>query len=421
MSRPIFFVRRGDRLIARLKHLFHAWRFAREAGGLVIMHWSDEMPEYWQKYDGAMYSASLIFDLQAFYAAGGSDSLVFMGERIGNAAPRWEGATLSGPAYASMRFNKFSRDAFRQDGLVFYESAVMRYQFEDERKTNEQIQRELGSLFDRLPPTPYLARAIDQTRAKLGQEGYVGVHVRRGDVYDRLREELPGLSDGTLTADRFEYLIGHYVARTAPQELYEPAFERALSEGRRVAFFSDSPESIAGFQKRFGTSSVIDMSKVRLRLPIQKAYLDFVMLKGSDRIVSTRSNYASFGAQLSGVEHTIVSSDDTTNLAVDDVVELYTETAIREFLPKGGSSPALASRLRDEILKAYLEVNQARTAGPRSPLPPAPRAAAVTEPATTEPAPKDVEADDVDPEIDPAASRPSLLSRLGWKSRSAAS
>ena len=406
MSKPLFFVRRGDRLVARLKHLFYAWRFAKQVDGRVIMHWSDELPEYWQQFDGTMYSASLIFDLQEFYAKGGAESLVFMGERIGTASRRWEGEALTDPAYAPFRFNKFPRDIFRKPGLVFYESQAMRYQLEDERKTPEQISAELGALFKELPPTPYIQRVIDQVRTKLGDAPYVGLHVRRGDVYDRLRGELPGLVDGSTSVERVQYLLSHYVSRTSPQALYEPAILRALSESKKIAYFSDSPTSIDGFRKRFGGSNIIDMSKFKTRMPIQKAYFDFVMLSQSEQIVSTRSNYASFGAQLSGAEHVIVSAVGVAEQGGDDLVEVYYETAIREFLSKVHLSREQAAIIRGGITAAFARTRVV-----------APSAAQEEASAELEPEPEPIPdtgaagaSDDGRPKAIPA--------RLGWSARS---
>jgi hypothetical protein len=364
MSRPIFFIRRGDRLASRIKALFYGWRFARQIDGLVIMHWGDEMPEYWHHVDGTMYSASLIFDLQDFYAKGGSQQLVFMGERIGTAARRWEGQglCLSGPEYAEMRYKKFSRDYFKKDGLVFYETQTMRYQFEDEKKTNQQVNREMGDLFKELPTTPYIQRVMDTVNRALGNAGYVGVHVRRGDVYDRMREELPGFAEGTIKPDRLSFIVSQYVTRSAPQALFEPFVASALAAGRKIAYFSDSPSSIDGFRRKFGGGNIVDMSKFKTRMPLQKAYLDFVMLKDSQQILSTRSNYASFGAELSGADHVIVSAADATSISPADVVELYYEEAIREFLPKAHLSQAQSLQLREEIFKAYARLNHLRAA-----------------------------------------------------------
>jgi hypothetical protein len=357
MSRPIFFIKRGDRLIARLKHLFYAWRFAQQVDGLVIMAWPDELPEFWHQFDGPMYSVSLIFDLREFYARGGADSVVFMGERKGTPPWRWDGPSLYDAEYEAMRFNRFPRDMFARDGLVFYEPRLMRFQLEDERKPSAVIQRELGVLFNRIPPTPPIQRAIEQARARLANSSYVGLHVRRGDTFEQLRRELPGFFDGATTRERVEFLMGHFLVRTAPFELYEPAVRRAIEEKKKIAYFSDSPETIDWFRKKFGATHFMDMSKLQLRIPIQKAFLDFAILKDSERIVSTRSNYASFGAELSGAERVIVSADDTAEMSLDDVAELYFETAMREFLPGVDAGSPRARDLRAAIRKAHLAAN----------------------------------------------------------------
>lgn len=360
MSRPTFFVRHRGRLAARLKHLLYGWRFARQIDGRVIMHWPDEMPEALQRFDGAMYSASLIFDLQNFYREGGTQSLVFMGERTGAAARRWEsqGPSLAEAQHAPMRPDRFSRDLFKKEGLVFYETQLMRYQLEDERKSRAQINRELGSLFAELPTTPYIEGVLQRARGRLGDGSYVGLHVRRGDVYERLRNDLPGFVQGTIKPDRLDLLISQYVTMTSPQTLFEPFVAQAIESGKKIAYFSDSPDSIKGFLSRFGASNIIDAAEFQTRLPIQKAYLDFVLLKDAEQIVSTRSSYAGFSAELGGKKHVIVSAAHTTLLPHADVVDLYYEEAARAFLPTQRLDRAQSMKLREVIANAYSKANR---------------------------------------------------------------
>jgi len=354
MAKPLFFVKRGDRLIARLKHLLYAWRFAREAGGRVIMIWPG-LPGFWHQFDGSNYSPSLIFDLGELYRRGGSDDLVFVDGQ-------WQfpidGKTLRAPEYDAMRNNRFERDVFKEPGLVFYEPNLMPYCFKDEKLLRPTLNAQISALYRALPLTLGVRRPLEAARKALGADGYAALHVRRGDIYEMLRRELPAIADAPLSEAAFKRLMGHYVVRTAPLEMYLPHVERAVASGRKIAFFSDSPETFAWFAQRLGARHFVDGKTFVAEQPLQKAMLDFAVMTDAAQIISTRSNYGALAADIGGVEHVIVSAQSYSTMNVDQAINLYYRQLIDQFVPKLPDKSAGAQSLHAEIRRLYLWVNR---------------------------------------------------------------
>src|SRR5690348_16880759 len=75
-DRPIFFMKRSDRLIARLKHLLYGIRFSAQVDGQMVMVWTP-LPRWFQQFDSRDYHLNLIFDIREHYARGGGRNLIF--------------------------------------------------------------------------------------------------------------------------------------------------------------------------------------------------------------------------------------------------------------------------------------------------------------------------------------------------------
>lgn len=293
MDRPTFFLKRSDRLVARLKHLFYGWRFADQVDGKVVVMWPPNSA-FSKQFDGPDFSPSLIFNLRDFYAQGGSERLVFLEGALGYPAER---QSLRDAEFDSMRPNMFDRAEFEGINRVFYEEHAATFTFSDEPRGAEHIRQGLKRLYTELPHEPVTARNIQTWKDRIGSE-YVGLHVRRGDVWEMLRNELPKLATGELAKARLELLMGHYVGRTAINSFYFDAVDQAIRSGRKIVFFSDSPSTINEFIAHFGRRHFIDGERFKARYPIQKAFLDFNLLIGASQIISTTSNYATFASML---------------------------------------------------------------------------------------------------------------------------
>jgi hypothetical protein len=352
MMRPTFVVKRGDRLIARLKHMFYAWRFADQVNGRVVMMWPPN-PVFWHQFDGADYSPSLIFDLRRFYAEGSGDDLVFLEGKLAFPAER---RSLRDDEFAAMRSHKFERDYFIRHAPTFHEQHAMTFSFKDEPRSREYTSRSIRKLYDRLPHDPAFARSLKLAQDKLGTDDYVGLHVRRGDVAEMLRVDRPQLAGGGLPPERLALLMGHYVCRTALDEFYYPDIEAAIRAGRKVVYFSDSPGTLADFANAFGRRYFVDAGTFRARQPIQKAFLDFNLLIGAGTIISTGSNYASFAATLGKAE--------LINVAAAGSIDQLEEHLYATYLKGMILRPEMRRALRRELERQYSRRSRLRPMEP---------------------------------------------------------
>lgn len=348
MQRSTIMVRRGDRLIARLKHLFYAWRFADQINARIVMLWP-QLPVFWHQFDGTDYSPSLIFNLRDFYAAGGADDLVFLEGPMNYPAQR---RSLRDREFAAMRPHKFDKNYFLNNPDTYYEQDAAIFSFQDEPRTREYTHKSLRKLYDRLPHDAAVTRSLDLARSRIKDDRYVGLHVRRGDVDEMLKLELPKLADNGLAPERLALLMGHYVCRTALNEFYYESIEDAIRSGLKIVYFSDSPDTLEHFANTFGRKHFVDAGMFKARYPIQKAFLDFNLLIGAERIISTGSNYASFAATL--------SNSEITNVAVTGGLEQLESHLHIEYLKDVKVGAENLRLLRDELERQYLRRSRMR-------------------------------------------------------------
>ena len=298
MNGPKLFVGRSDRLIARLRSFLYAWRFIDQADGQLFVLW----PKLAERYaeEDIEYSPFLIFDLVNFYARGGSDRLQFI--ESGLEQPE-KSIALDAPEYRNAATAGFDRAQFGGADQVFFYRGTAPFRFSDEPGNSAYLLSGVRRLFSSLPIHPAIkrAQAACYERAQLTPKMFDAVHVRRGDVFDMLATELPpGLGRG-LTSARLDMLIGHFVKRTAPLEFYFPPIERAISAGKKILMTSDTPDTVQFFQKKYGRENLIDLGAFRMRIPIQKAFLDFLVLCDAAQITGTASNFSMTPAELGQV------------------------------------------------------------------------------------------------------------------------
>lgn len=339
MKRPVFFLKRSDRLIARLRHLVYALRFAQQIDGVVILAWAP-LPKYFQQFDTENYEVDRIFDVREHYAQGGHERLVFFHSVI--PFPK-SILSLQGSEFEHCRPDKFSRrELLARPEPVFYSGAYVNFQFEDEQKSTVEMGQEVQAIFEAIPRNEVIVRVVEAAKDKLGGERYVALHVRRGDVGEMIKRDLPRLAMGQLEAAQLRLTISHYLSRTAPYSFYYPAVERAIAEGSRILFTSDSPETLTHFAEKYGPTNFVDVNRfVRARYPIQKAFMDFLMLADAKRIVSTGSTYAAFAATLGGSE--------LINVARGGPIETLEQFLISEYAPELSSNRRVREILQKEI------------------------------------------------------------------------
>lgn len=340
MKRPTFFMKRSDRLIARLRHLLYGVRFSRQVDGQMIMAWTP-LPEWFQQFDTRDYHINQIFDIREFYANGGYHHLNFFDSvsKFPDGLP-----SLQGPEFEAMRPDNFDRAYFLEKTPTVYSGVYLGFQFSDEKKSKNELDAEVREIYASIPHDPVVARILATAKEKMATDKYAALHVRRGDVGEMLKRDLPKLDAGALDPKQLALTLGHYLGRMAPYDFYYPHIERFIRDGYKILFASDSPETFAHFVKKFGAKHFIEADKyVRARHPIQKAFLDFNMLVGASRIVSTGSTYAAFAATLGGAE--------IANAAIGGTLERLEGFLIEEFCPALAPNASARRVLRDEIVR----------------------------------------------------------------------
>jgi hypothetical protein len=315
LMKPKLFIGRSDRLIARLRSLLYAWRFIDQINGQLFVKWTT-LPERYGD-EALHYSPFHIFDLMKFSAEGGSDRLQFLQT---NAPFPDDSIRLDDAKSASSWKSGFDRSTFATDYPISALRGTAKLRFSDEPGDNAYIFAGIQHLFRQLPVHPRILQSKEAFYARTDLEPglFDAIHVRRGDVFDMLDAELPGWPSGNLSDDRFDLLIGHYVGRTSPFEFYLPAVRKALAGGRKIIFSSDSPEVIDQFRSEFGPSSFIDLSKAKMKYPIQKAFLDFLILCDANTLIGTSSNFSMMPAELGGTNLINVAG-----LGAFDIVEQH--------------------------------------------------------------------------------------------------
>lgn len=316
-NRPIFLTQRGDRLAARLKNMLYAWRFSRQVDGQVIIGWLPRERTIYNALPAEPYSPMLIWDLPRFYADGWSREIFFM---EGDNRTRDEFESLEGPNFADVAPNNFRKSQFVGRHAVYQQGAHMVYQFEGE--TREGVEAEVRALFRTLPLSSKVTALLNRAQSKLGSEDYVALHVRRGDIIEVLKNARNEMESGTLSNQALAY-VNHFATRTAPLSFYYASVERAIAGGQKIVFFSDTPETYTHFVGRYGSRAIIDGTSLAKNAPypLQAALIDFLLIGGSKRVISTGTGYATIAAQLCGAQLESVSAGGPSEALLSDLFD----------------------------------------------------------------------------------------------------
>jgi hypothetical protein len=132
----------------------------------------------------------------------------------------------------------------------------------------------------------------------------VALHVRRGDIPVLLRNASEELLNGHISEVVTKY-VAACVGYTAPLHFYDGPVAAAIKAGRKIVFFSDTPETLAYFQNKFGQADLVDGTKLArpARQPVQRAFIDFNLIIGADAVIGTGSSFAVFATELSGAPY----------------------------------------------------------------------------------------------------------------------
>lgn len=298
----------------------------------------------------------MIFDLQKFYGEGGAEQLVFLEGRI----PFPEASrSVKDPEFARQAPDQFDLAYFKREAPTFHELLPIIYTFADEPKGIDYFRKSLRQAYESLPHHPLVTRILDDSRARIRADAYIGLHVRRGDIIDLLRMTLAKLDSGDLPRSQLASALRAYVGRTTLYNSYYAAIEEAIEQRVKIVFFSDSPETYDHFVSRFGARNFINGDRfVKPRYPIQKAFIDFNLLVGASRIIGTGGSiFSSFAAMLGSGCYVNVAGVETlesmeNNLYNDCLVGLEIGAASR------GIIHAEMSRQYAEVVSRRQSINR---------------------------------------------------------------
>ena len=324
--------------------MLHAWCFAEHVGGRVIVFWPPPAASLVESEIDAEYNPKLIFDLLSFYQKGFGDELLFL---EGRSIEKLDGGLrLDDPAFQSMRPHGFLKSQFLQEHPIVHVSGAHEYLFSDEPADPEYMRRRLQERFACLPLNPVVERFLSDVRRWIKTDRYTAIHVRRGDVIQRLKSDLAVGFDGDGSpSEQLATTLSHVVCRTAPFEFYYPAIEEALQRDERIVYFSDSPETIVHFQEKFGSEYFVDTRRFMNNRPaIQKAFLDFNLLVRSQHVIGTGSVFSEFAATLGANHHTDVHATGTPAS-----LERYVYASCPGFEP----SELIRRKLHEEVERAH--------------------------------------------------------------------
>ncbi|QLC25969.1 hypothetical protein HFP57_13680 [Parasphingopyxis algicola] len=349
MPKPTLVIGRSDRLIARLKSTLLAWRFLNQVNGRLIVNW----PNIPQRYGDECfrYSPAELFDLVQLHCDRG-DELIFVEQRPMTFPP--EATNLGDPEYKDYFRNGFPRDMFEGRDTLFANRGTAPFFFEDESAARADFPNQMSDLFHTLPLNIYIKTHLNRFYEKtgLGPGEYIALHIRRGDCYDMLLNELNGEAGASIDPKRVELLVGHFAIRTAPAEYYAEGIEQALSTGKKIVFTSDSPETIGTFRKKYGAREFIDLSMFKMAIDIQKAFLDFLIIKNAAYVIGTSSNFSYFAAQLGKIDFY-----NATCAGPFEILQNQLETEILDHLDVPDETQAL---MMQKLEKEYNRINRIR-------------------------------------------------------------
>lgn len=327
-SKPIVVSYRRDRLGARLWFYLHAWRLARKLGRNVVLYWWNPTSEFEKEY-GSDYCLSNIINLEAFYRGNVMRDCYFI---AGSPITR-RIALDAHPKFLGMRSDRLRLEAFEDfDEDIYVRHKIVRLRGDTDETVNAEL-RELGKLF---PPSRVIGRHLRNVCEWIGSKSYIAVHIRRGDVVDTVNKiisRVPAdiedqLSRGSQEAIEFQnYAIQwlkYFTLRVAGLGQYKEALMELCDPSLPILVFGDSPEIAKIF------ADIMDAGSVRLIsdyqsdiLPMQRAYLEMLLLSKSKCILTTDSAFSRVAAVLGDSQIVNVKNGRRDDLKLFDELFSY--------------------------------------------------------------------------------------------------
>ncbi len=278
---------RKDGAGARLTNLLWTWRVARRAGLQTICFWPPMDPYY-----GVCNGAADIIDTYALATTGiGRELQVLDGRPID--ILRAEAVTPD----PEVVFNVKDYAAGPEVGRTRATSARVidtGLALLAEGETEADATEEIKTLFARLPLNRQIHAAVKAANREHHLHSMVAVHVRRGDIVKTLRNACRQYSeaereDGSLL-DRY---TGHFLRCCPPPDSYFRLIREYRARRCRVLFFSDSPDTVEPFTRRFGDEITLarDLAPEGLN-GVQQAFFEMLLMSRCRVIIGAKSLFS---------------------------------------------------------------------------------------------------------------------------------
>ncbi len=163
-----------------------------------------------------------------------------------------------------------------------------------EGETEADATEEIKTLFARLPLNRQIHAAVKAANREHHLHSMVAVHVRRGDIVKTLRNACRQYSeaereDGSLL-DRY---TGHFLRCCPPPDSYFRLIREYRARRCRVLFFSDSPDTVEPFTRRFGDEITLarDLAPEGLN-GVQQAFFEMLLMSRCRVIIGAKSLFS---------------------------------------------------------------------------------------------------------------------------------
>ncbi len=285
---------RRDRLGMRLAMIVQTWRFAREIGYQTVALWpSGEINrEKDQTRAADSYPIEDFFDVPATLKAIGDDSLVFRDDCF-RGKETFVDRDLVLVGQFPKRFDR--KRSGELPKCMNVDKLAMGLQFTDEKPA--VVKRACGELFRKLVPAAAVTRALAVLTEAVGQEPFLAIHVRRGDILRTLRGHImaaPADPVGELPPElaRYARMLN---TKVAPLACYRELLAKHQSGVKRIVLFTDSPELANAIQTEFAPSvPLIAVHEVATpdANANQRSLAELLLLTRSNMLIGTQSAFS---------------------------------------------------------------------------------------------------------------------------------
>ncbi|WP_170557904.1 tetratricopeptide repeat protein [Ruegeria atlantica] len=317
-AKGVFVGQRKDRMGARLLMMLTCIRLAEDFDTTYRVNWFPQ---------GA--DAPELDQPQELFAQGWMDDHFLSPKEFDafstNSLPIWSFQNDSSPDRLIEHLNA-GRSVIVEEGFE-----VLAFPWED----IEAIRPRYRDFIHRVGFTEEIREVMDCADAKLSGQGVSAYHIRRGDI-------LNGLPWKHTT----------WPAKIEPEELYEAHLEK--NADKTAIMFSDQPELITRFQKRF--PKLLQMGDIADVSGMTRAKRDFLELYAMSRaeqvVAPVISAFSMAAARISGQQRKVFR-----DVLTDDEISYANEASIAR-LRKGGSGFLNASEAAHIYSKALFHMNR---------------------------------------------------------------